>query len=784
MAENLLIVESPAKSQTIKKYLGNAFEVMASYGHVRDLTPKPGAVDPDNNFEMRYEVIADSEKQVRKIEQALKRSKNLYLATDPDREGEAISWHLYEILKERGTVEGKGIYRVVFHEITKKAVGEAVAHPRELSPNLINAQQARRALDHLVGFNLSPLLWRKVRSGLSAGRVQSPALRMLVEREEEIEQFKAQEYWTIEATAEKDHVLFSAKLISLEGRKLEQFDIANEAQAHQIRDTAVEKAQGSLQVSQCVKKQRKRHPPPPFITSTLQQESVRKLGFSSSRTMRVAQQLYEGIDLGSGRVGLISYMRTDSVVLAEEALTDLRDYIASHFGKDKLPAKPQRYKTKSKNAQEAHEAIRPTSAERSPEQIKSYLDTDQYKLYDLIWKRTIACQMIPALLDTVSVDLACADYCLFRATGSTVKEAGFMAVYTETKGSREQKNQEPDEKKLPPLSEGEVISLKELNAIQHFTEPPPRYSEASLIKALEEYGIGRPSTYASIIATLQNRDYATLEKRRFFPTPTGRVVSQFLTDHFSHYVDYEFTANLEDSLDAISRGEKTWIPVLDDFWQPFKQLVEDKEASVSKATAMQSRELGIEPESNKPVMARYGRYGPFVQIGTKDDSEKPRFASLRPNQKVETISFEEAMELFKLPRNLGETPQGEAVVANIGRFGPYLKYGNKYVSLKKDDPYKIELERALVVIAKKKQEEAEKTILDFPKHKLQVLKGRFGPYVTNGTKNAKIPKGQDPKTLTVEQCLELIEKAPAKRKRGATKAKKKSLSKKAAAKPA
>lgn len=774
MAENLLIVESPAKSQTIKKYLGNSFEVMASYGHVRDLSPKPGAVNPDNDFEMNYEVIADSTKQVHKIEQTLKKSKNLYLATDPDREGEAISWHLYQILKERGAVDGKGIYRIVFHEITKKAVDEAVANPRDLSDNLVNAQQARRALDYLVGFNLSPLLWRKIQGGLSAGRVQSPALRLVVEREEEIENFKAQEYWTIEAAAEKDQIPFTAKLVNLEGRKLEQFDIDNEAQAHQIRDTAIEKAQGSLQVSRCQKKQRKRYPPPPFITSTLQQESVRKLRFSSSRTMRLAQQLYEGIDLGSGRVGLISYMRTDSVVLAEEALTELRSYITAHFGKDKLPHEPQRYKTKSKNAQEAHEAIRPTAPERHPEQLKQYLNDEQYKLYDLIWKRTIACQMIPAVLDTVSVDLACVDYCVFRASGSTVKEPGFMAVYTE--GSDDDKSKEPSEKKLPSLSESEIIALKDLSAKQHFTEPPPRYSEASLIKILEEYGIGRPSTYASIISKLQNRDYAKLEKRRFFPTATGRVVSQFLTEHFSHYVDYEFTANLEDSLDAISRGEKPWVPVLNDFWKPFKKLVDDKGESVSKAEVMHARELGIDPKSNKPVTVRHGRYGPFAQIGTKDDPEKPRFAALRSGQKIETITFEEALELFKLPRDLGETPEGEKISASVGRFGPYLKYGSKYVSLKEDDPHEIKLERALILIAEKKRVEAERIILDFVDKGVQVLNGRYGPFITDRTKNVKVPEGQDPKTLTLEQCLEFIEKAPARRKRSG--AKKKTASKK------
>jgi len=768
MAENLLIVESPAKSKTIKKYLGSNFEVMASYGHVRDLVPQDGAVDPDNDFAMNYQVIKDSTKHIRNIEKTLKQSNNLYLATDPDREGEAISWHLYEILKEKGIIKNKKVYRVVFYEITRQAVSDAIANPRELSNDLINAQQARRALDHLVGFNLSPLLWRKVRPGLSAGRVQSPALRLLAEREEEIENFKAQEYWTLDALCEKENSPFSAKLFELEGKKLKQFDINNSEIANKIRDTVLAKAQGGLKVTRCEKKQRKRHPSPPFITSTLQQESVHKLRFSSSRTMRIAQQLYEGVDLGSGSFGLISYMRTDSVTLSQEAITQLRNYIKSQYGSDRMPSKALQYKTKSKNAQEAHEAIRPTSVERTPEKIKQYLTDDQYKLYNLIWKRTVACQMIYATLDTVTADLSCQNYCVFRANGSTIKDPGFMSVYTED-SDKNGKSGLATEKKLPPLVEGEKVALKELTALQHFTEPPPRYGEASLIKTLEEYGIGRPSTYASIIQTLQNRNYAQLEKRRFHLTDTGRIVSKFLINHFSHYVNYDFTAKLEDALDEISRGEKMWVSVLKNFWQPFKQLVDDKKESVSKAEASSMRVLGTDPKTDKPVSVRYGHYGPFVQIGTKDDDEKPRFASLRPGQKIETISFEEAMELFKLPRDLGQTSDGEPVSAGIGRFGPFIKYGKKYVSLKEDDPHDISLERALQVIAEKKKADAERIIAEFPDHHIQVLNGRFGPYVTDGSKNVKIPKEQEPSTLTLEQCVELIAKAPARRKRVAKK---------------
>ena len=781
MSKNLVIVESPAKAKTIEKYLGKDFGVLASYGHVRDLVPKEGAVDPDNDFEMKYEVIEKNEKHVSAISKALKKSTTLYLATDPDREGEAISWHLYELLKERGLLDDKDVYRVVFHEITKRAVKDAIENPRKLSDHLISAQQARRAMDYLVGFNLSPLLWKKIKRGLSAGRVQSPALRLLCEREDEIEKFVAQEYWTIEADCEKDKQEFLSKLSIYKDKKLEQFDINNEKDATAAKQVLDQNANGRLTVKTVDKKERKRNPAAPFITSTLQQESVRKLRFSAQKTMRVAQQLYEGIDLDDGAVGLITYMRTDSVVLAQEALDELREFITQRYGKDNLPSEVRVFKTKSKNAQEAHEAIRPTSFMRVPDEIKKFLNTDQLKLYRLIWKRAVASQMINATLNLVAVEFACGAGNIFRATGSSIKTPGFMQVYQE---GRDDKKEESDERMLPNLEIGEDVTLNEIRAEQHFTEPPPRFTEASLVKTLEEYGIGRPSTYASIISTLQYREYAEVESRRFTPTEMGRLVNDFLTKHFTQYVDYDFTARLEDDLDEISRGEKEWILVLHAFWKPFNSLVIDKEKTVTREEAVQARELGTDPKSGKPVAVRMGRFGPFVQIGTKDDEEKPKFAGLRPGQKMAEVTFEEAMELFKLPRKLGETAEGEPVQTSIGRFGPYVKYGDKYVSIKNDDPHTIGLERALKVIAEKKIEDANKIIKVFEEQGIQILNGRYGPYVTDGNKNVKVPKDQEPVALTLEECVKMIAEAPEKKTwdRGKKAAAKKAPEKKTATK--
>lgn len=609
MTNRLVVVESPAKAKTIKKYLGKGYQIMASYGHVRDLLPKEGAVDPDNDFAMKYVVIDKNAQHVKAIAAALKKSDELLLATDPDREGEAIAYHLYELMQEKGLLKKKPVHRVVFHEITKSAIQGAMDHLRDLSMDLVNAQQARRALDYLVGFNLSPLLWRKVRPGLSAGRVQSPALRMIVERELEIEKFESKEYWTIEANLSKDKQDFNAKLTVLSGEKLKQFSITSQEDSDKAVKALKLASQGKLTVQSIEKKKRKRNPAPPFTTSTLQQEASRKLGFGAQRTMRVAQQLYEGIDIGEGAVGLISYMRTDSVNLAQTAIEDIRQAISNQFGEKALPDKPHTYKTKAKNAQEAHEAIRPTDPMLHPDNIKHALSQDQYKLYQLVWKRTMACQMIPATIDTVAVDLACADH-LFRANGSIITIPGFLQIYEE--GLDDAQKKDSDGKLLPPLEEGEEVTCSDIIPEQHFTEPPPRYSEATLVKTLEEFGIGRPSTYATIISTLQHREYALLENKRFKPTDVGRVVNRFLTTYFPQYVDYRFTAYLEDELDEISRGEKTWQPVLRVFWDPFIKLVKEIQENVQRKDVTQEPLDEKCPQCGEQLSIRLGRRGRFV----------------------------------------------------------------------------------------------------------------------------------------------------------------------------
>lgn len=655
MAKNLVIVESPAKAKTIKKYLGKDFEVLASYGHVRDLVPKEGAVDPAHHFAMKYALIEKNIKHVDAIATALKDAAALYLATDPDREGEAISWHIYEIMKQKKALGKKPYHRIVFNEITKSAINTAVTHPRKISMDLVNAQQARRALDFLVGFNLSPLLWKKVRPGLSAGRVQSPALRLIVEREEEIEKFIAQEYWTIEAENEHREQKFNAKLVEYKGEKLEQFSVTNEKQARDIEKKLLKQANGKLVVTNIEKKQRKRNPAAPFITSTLQQEAARKLGFTASRTMRTAQQLYES--------GFITYMRTDSVHLAQDAINEIRDFIVQRYGKENLPESPRIYQTKSKNAQEAHEAIRPTSVHSIPENIKDTLTSpEQYKLYDLIWKRTIASQMIPATIDTVSVDLNCGKDNRFRATGSTVTDPGFIMVYQE--GIDDAKKDDGDEKTLPPLEVGDEVTVLSILGQQHFTEPPPRYSEASLVKALEEYDIGRPSTYASIISTIQNRKYAILENKRFKPTDVGRVVNKFLTKYFTKYVDYNFTAKLEDELDEISRGEKEWVPVLDDFWKPFTQLVHEIEETVQRKDVTQEKLDEKCPKCGKPLSIRLGRRGRFVGCTGYPDCDYTR------NMEGEETTQPEVIEGRFCPNC------NSPLVIKMGRYGKFIGCSN------------------------------------------------------------------------------------------------------------
>ncbi|WCE04825.1 DNA topoisomerase I [Pseudoxanthomonas sp. JBR18] len=759
MPKHLLIVESPAKAKTINKYLGKDFTVLASYGHVRDLVPKEGAVDPDNGFAMRYDLIEKNEKHVDAIAKAAKSADDIFLATDPDREGEAISWHIAEILKERNLVGDKPMHRVVFTEITPRAIKEAMTKPRSIAGDLVDAQQARRALDYLVGFNLSPVLWRKVQRGLSAGRVQSPALRMIVEREEEIEAFIAREYWSIAAECAHPAQHFSAKLVKLDGQKFEQFTVTDGDTAEAARLRIQQAAQGALHVTDVASKERKRRPAPPFTTSTLQQEASRKLGFTTRKTMQVAQKLYEGVAIGDeGTVGLISYMRTDSVNLSQDALDEIRDVIARDYGTASLPDKPNTYQTKSKNAQEAHEAVRPTSALRTPAQVSKFLSDDERRLYELIWKRAVACQMIPATLNTVSVELAAGADHAFRASGTTVVVPGFLAVYEEGKDTKSAED-EDEGRKLPKMAPGDRIPLDRINAEQHFTQPPPRFTEAALVKALEEYGIGRPSTYASIIQTLIFRKYVEMEGRSFRPSDVGRAVSKFLSGHFTQYVDYDFTAKLEDDLDAVSRGEEDWIPLMEKFWGPFNKLVEEKKESVDRSEATGARELGTDPKTGKPVSVRLGRFGPYAAIGStaEDAEEKPKFASLRPGQSMHTITLEQALELFLMPRALGED-KGEAVSVGIGRFGPFAKRGSTYASLKKeDDPYTIDLARAVFLIEEKEEIARNRIIKEFDGSDIQVLNGRFGPYISDGKLNGKIPKDREPASLTLDEVVKLLE---------------------------
>lgn len=661
MAKNLVVVESPAKAKTLNKYLGKDFAILASYGHVRDLVPKEGAVDPAHDFAMRYQIIEKNAKHVDAICLALRDAETLYLATDPDREGEAISWHLYELLQQRGALTNKEVYRVAFYEITKTAVQGAVANPRELKMELVHAQQARRALDFLVGFNLSPLLWKKVRRGLSAGRVQSPALRMIVERELEIEAFKAEEYWTMEADLLAKNKGFMAKLVEYNQEKLKQFSITNAEQANAIQKNLLELANGKLVVAKITKTQRKRNPAAPFTTSTLQQEAVRKLGFTAQRAMRVAQQLYEGIDIGDGAVGLITYMRTDSVNLADEAVKDLREYIAERYGKENLPEEARTFKTKSKNAQEAHEAIRPTMVRYVPNEIKTSLSADQFKLYNLIWKRTIACQMLHATIDQVAIDFECGVGNRLRSNGSTIAIPGFMQVYQES--TDDSKLDDEDENLLPPMKQGDVVDLVKIRPEQHFTEPPPRYSEASLVKSLEDHGIGRPSTYAAIISTLQHREYAIIENKRFKPTDVGRIVTKFLTTYFNQYVDYGFTAKLEDSLDSVAAGDKEWLPVLEEFWTPFIQLVNTIGETVQRKDVTQEELNELCPECNSKLSIWLGKRGRFIGCtgypnckytrNLKNDNEPDVAAEVLEGRKCPTCASDLVIKAGKYGKFIG-----------------------------------------------------------------------------------------------------------------------------------
>ncbi|GAB4294709.1 MAG: type I DNA topoisomerase [Desulfuromonadia bacterium] len=606
MPYSLVIVESPAKAKTIEKFLGPSYRVLASYGHVRALPSKQGSVDVDHGFAPNYQILPESKKHIDAIRKMLDNATELLLATDPDREGEAISWHLCEAL---GVGKGKlsiPVRRIVFHEITKQAILEAVRSPRSISDNLVNAQQARVILDYLVGFTLSPFLWKKIRYGLSAGRVQSVALRFICEREKEIRAFVEQEYWTIKGEfTTSDGQSLTAQLVEFDGAKLDKFTLSNEGDARRVVGSIVGLP---CRVSRLQKSQKKRNPAPPFTTSTLQQEASRKLGFSTKKTMSVAQKLYEGIDIGEGTVGLITYMRTDSVVLSSQALDETKRLIETIYGKEYALPRHRLFKNRAKNAQEAHEAIRPTSVVKTPAELKRYLTPDQFRLYDLIWKRTVACQMAEAILDQTSVDIAAGEKGLFRATGSVIRFPGYMKVYTEGVDD----DQEEREGILPPMEEGAFLALKGLLPERHLTQPPPRYTEATLVKTLEEYGIGRPSTYASIMNTLLERKYARLEQKRFHPEDVGMVVNDLLTRHFSQYVDYGFTAALEEELDRVSRGEKEWKPLLQDFWGPFIQLVHQKEKEVSKSDITTESTDENCPECGRALVVKLGRRGKFI----------------------------------------------------------------------------------------------------------------------------------------------------------------------------
>jgi DNA topoisomerase-1 len=767
MSANLVIVESPAKAKTIKKYLGGDFEVLASYGHVRDLIEKEGAVNPERDFEMSYQMIEKSRPKVDAIERAMKKASALYLATDPDREGEAISWHLSEILREHGALDGKALKRVRFYEITKNAVREAVAQAESgVNENLVNAYKARRALDYLVGFNLSPLLWKKIKPGLSAGRVQSVALRLICEREEEISRFVRQEYWTVEADASRDKSKFPARLVEYRGEKVEadtqksRFSITNEGDAREVERTLIAAADGVLAVENVERRPKRRNPPPPFTTSTVQQEAARKLGFTARRTMQTAQRLYES--------GHITYMRTDSVSLSNDAVTEIRDMIKATFGEKALSDGINEYKTKSKNAQEAHEAIRPTVAAETPQKAEHDLhDEDQRRLYALIWKRAVACQMAPAVFDTVAVDLVAgtpgatgAKRHVFRANGQTLLEPGFLAAYHEDHDEDDTDVESEDDRSLPPLEVGDRVVLETLRPEQHFTQPPPRYTEASLVKSLESHGIGRPSTYASIIETLRYRRYVEMSGRAFIPTDIGKIVSRFLVKYLGTYVDYGFTALMEDVLDEISNGEKEWQLELARFWKPFTERVQHIGKSVSREEVAESREIGRDSVSGKPITVRMGAYGPFVQQGSRTDPDKPRFASLLPGQRMDDVTLNDALKLLSLPRNLGHGPDGTPISVGRGQYGPYVKFGTKYASIKEDDPFTLELPRALEIVEAKLAADRERTIKDFPEHGIQVLKGRYGPYVTDKKRNAKVPKEREPASLTLEECQAMLAAAP------------------------
>lgn len=811
----LVIVESPAKAKTINKYLGKDYQVLASFGHIRDLPSKDGSVNPDEDFAMTWELSSGGKKRLNDIISALKDADTIVLASDPDREGEAIAWHILEELTARKKIKDKKIERVVFHEITKSAVTEAINNPRQIDDNLVSAYMARRALDYLVGFTLSPVLWRKLPGSKSAGRVQSVALRLICERENEIEKFKSEEYWTIDADLiTKTQALIKSRLITLDGKKLEKFDLNSEEKALQAKEKI--EAQ-EFHISNVERKKTNRYPSPPFTTSTLQQEAARKLRYSAKKTMQVAQKLYEE--------GLITYMRTDAVNLSKDAISACRDVIVKYFGDPYLPKVPKEYKTKSKNAQEAHEAIRPSDLFNTPKKLEVKLDSDAHKLYELIWKRTIACQMNPAIMDKVVVDSTSADNkIVLRANGQVIDFDGFLKLYQESKDDAD----EDDENRiLPNVEKGENVTKGEITPEQHFTTPPPRFTEASLVKKLEELGIGRPSTYASIIAVLQERKYVRVEKLRFIPEDRGRIVTVFLENFFKKYVEYDFTAQLEEYLDNVSAGEMEWKKLLGGFWTKFIKNIDavkplqiseviDKIDEVLSFHLFPPREDGSDPRvcpecgkgklsvklgkfgaflgcSNYPeckytkpltdvkedevgdsprpanpedkvlgemnslkIYLKKGPYGYYVQLGedATATTEKPKRCSLPKSIKPEEITLEQATTLLSLPKQLGN-----GIEVNIGKFGQYLKQGGKSKSLTgNDDIFNITLERAEEILKNVAEKPAGVVLGKNPKDKadITVLSGRYGPYIKCGKNNYAIPRDFKDKEITLEDALKIM----------------------------
>ncbi len=833
---SVVVVESPAKAKTINKYLGSNYRVLASYGHVRDLPAKDGSVDPNSDFAMIWEIDPKAQKRLKDIADALKGATRLILATDPDREGEAISWHVLEALKQRRALGKADVQRVVFNAITKSAVLDAMQHPRAINEELVDAYLARRALDYLVGFTLSPVLWRKLPGARSAGRVQSVALRLICDRELEIEAFKSQEYWTVDAEFTAKAGTFTARLTHLDGKKVDKLSLATEADAHRAVD-AIRK--GTFSVAEIEKKPVKRNPSPPFITSTLQQEASRKLGFAAARTMKIAQGLYEGVDIGGETVGLITYMRTDGATMAGEAIAESRHVIAELHGDRYVPERPRVYVSKVKNAQEAHEAIRPTSFARLPERVSRYLDADSARLYELIWKRAMASQMESAEQERTTVDVASGDgKTKLRATGTVTLFDGFLKLYQEGRDDEA----DGEDGRLPKLAANDALNTLDVREAQHFTEPPPRYSEASLVKKLEELGIGRPSTYASILSTLRDRAYVRMDRGRFVPEDKGRIVTAFLTSFFKRYVEYDFTADLEEKLDEVSAGDLSWKQLLRDFWGSFHAATEEtkslKFADVIDAldailgphmfperedggdprrcptcgtgrlnlklgrfgafigcsnypecryTRQMARgdengdaaprSLGIDSKSGEEISLKSGRFGPYVQLG---NGEKPQRASIPKGFSAETMDLEKAQALLSLPREVGVHPEtGKPIMAGFGRFGPYISHDGAYDSLETpEEVFTVGINRAVTLLAERKEKggrggrggQALKELGVPPSGgaAIKVMKGRYGPYVTDGKVNATLPRDSDPASVTLDEAIALIaaraEKGPVKKK--------------------